>query len=66
MEDQNWFRVERKSAQLWAEQTRGEGEPLGTWSHLEEAGIVGACLAGAEAMEETRPPLQTPAEAEWA
>lgn len=39
----------------------GEGELLDTQSHLAEARIRWACLAGAEAMEEIQPLLQTPA-----
>lgn len=49
---------------LWAEQTRGAGELLGTWSHLEEARIAWAGLAEAKAMGQTQPLLQTPAKAE--
>lgn len=49
---------------FWAVETKGEDELLGTWSHLAEAGILWACLAGAEAMEETQLLLQTLAKAE--
>lgn len=37
-----------------------ESELLDTWSHLAEAKIRWACLAGAEAMEETQSLLLTP------
>ena len=64
MEDQRRLETAGIHYNFWAGETKGEGKLLGTWSHRAGAGIMWACLARAEATEETQPQLWTPVKAE--